>query len=191
LLVFVEGLRTEELYLVDWRRRCRDRVLVTVDPYRGAPLQLVERAVAAKRAETREARRGRGRGHDQIWCVFDVDEHPNLDRAVRLAAQHGVNLAISNPCIELWFVLHFEDRTAYIDRKEAQGRAQTLLQCGKVLTQPALDALAYCYPVAADRAKKLDDKHVGDGSPTGSNPSSSVWRLIEVIRSACGVPSHR
>ena len=51
-------------------------------------------------------------------------------------------------------------------QEEAQGRAQTLLQYGKILTQPALDALAYCYPVAADRAKKLDDKHVGDGSPT-------------------------
>lgn len=49
LLVFVEGLRTEDQYLVDWHRRRRDRVRVTVDPFRGGPLQLVEHAVAVRR----------------------------------------------------------------------------------------------------------------------------------------------
>jgi hypothetical protein len=33
-------------------------------------------------------------------------------------------------------------------------------------------------------AIKLDEKHEGDGSPPGTNPSSGVWRLIEVIRNA-------
>ncbi len=60
LLDLVEGLRTEEMYLVDWHRRYRDHVSVTVDPYRAGPLQLVERAVEAQRAEGYDARRGRG-----------------------------------------------------------------------------------------------------------------------------------
>lgn len=141
LLVFVEGLRTEDSYLTYWRRRYRDRVLVEIDPYRGAPLQLVERAVEAKRIETREEKRGRGRPHNQIWCVFDRDEHPNFAQAIDLANRHGIKLAISNPCIELWFILHFENRTTYLERQAAQRRAAELLGCSKALTDGALSAL--------------------------------------------------
>lgn len=139
LLVFVEGIRTEEIYLVYWHRRFRDRVSVTIDPYRGAPLQLVEHAVAAKQAEARDARRGRGRAHDQIWCVFDRDEHPNVPQAIDVGARQGINAALSNPCLELWFLLHFQDQTAYLERKVAQARAQALLGCSKVLSPAALE----------------------------------------------------
>jgi RloB-like protein len=182
--VFVEGLRTEELYLTYWRRQYRDRVLVEIDPYRGGPLQLVERAVEAQRTEARDARKGRGRPHNQIWCVFDRDEHPHFARAIDLANRHGINLAISNPCLELWFILHFEDETAYLERQAAQRRAEQLLGCSKVLTESALSALAERYGEARRRAVQLDDKHVGDGSPPGKNPSSGVWRLIDLIRNA-------
>ncbi|MGO9782069.1 MAG: RloB family protein [Streptosporangiaceae bacterium] len=182
--MFVEGLRTEDSYLTYWRRRYRDRVLVDFDPYRGAPLQLVERAVEAKRIETREEKRGRGRPHNQIWCVFDRDEHPNFAQAIDLANRHGIKLAISNPCIELWFILHFENRTTYLERQAAQRRAAELLGCSKALTDGALSALAERYDQARKRAMKLDEKHVGDGSPPGSNPSSGMWRLIDLVRSA-------
>jgi hypothetical protein len=69
-------------------------------------------------------RRGRGRPHDQVWCVFDRDEHPNFAKAIDLADRHGINLAISNPCLELWVILHFEDQTAYLERQTAQDRAE-------------------------------------------------------------------
>jgi hypothetical protein len=42
-------------------RQYRDKVLIEIDPFRGGPLQLVQKAVEAKRIETREATRGRGR----------------------------------------------------------------------------------------------------------------------------------
>lgn len=182
LLVFVEGLRTEDAYLTYWRRQYRDKVLIEIDPFRGGPLQLVQKAVEAKRIEVSEARRGRGRPHDQIWCMFDRDEHPNFARAVDLANRNDINLAISNLCIELWFILHFDRHTAYIERQAAQRRTEELLGCSKVLTDSALSALAERYDRARDQAVRLDEKHAGDGSPPASNPSSSVWRLIDLIR---------
>lgn len=184
LLVFVEGLRTEEMYLIEWHRRYRDRVLVTIDPYRAGPLQLVERAVEVQRAEAYEVRRGRGRAHDQVWCVFDRDEHPNFESAVDLAMRHGIHLAMSNPCIELWFLLHFEDQAAFIDRRDAQARAEKVLSCSKVLSRAALEALTDRYDEAKSRAVGLDEKHHGDGSPPGSNPSSGLWRIVDQVRDA-------
>lgn len=181
--MFVEGERTEDGYLLPWRRDLRDRVLVTVDTYRGAaPLSLVERAVATKRDTEREEARGRGNAYDEIWCVFDRDLHPNVEEALALAGGHGIGVVLSNPCIELWFILHFEDQTASIHRHDAQHRATDLLGCGKVLTAAAAEDLVVRYDEARARARALDLKHTGDGSPPRSNPSSDMWRLIDRIR---------
>lgn len=91
---------------------------------------------------------------------------------------------MSNPCLELWFILHFENQTAYLERDVAQHRAEELLGCSKILTDSALRALAGNYDQARRRAIKLGEKHAGDGSPPASNPSSGMWRLIDVIRNA-------
>ena len=107
LLVFVEGARTEADYLTAWHREYRDTVTVTIDPFHGGPLQLVERAIEAMNGEGRDARRGRGRAHDEYWCMFDRDEHPNVPDALSKALGAGVGVAFSNPCVELWFLLHF------------------------------------------------------------------------------------
>ena len=48
---------------------------------------------------------------DEVWCVFDV-EGPEagtpLDEAVRRARNGRVELAVSNPAFEYWYLLHFE-----------------------------------------------------------------------------------
>lgn len=182
LLVFTEGERTEEGYLVHWWRAHRDQVTVTIDDFHGGPLPLVDRAVAAKRSEVSEERRGRGRSHDEVWCVFDRDAHPNVPQALEKAAANGISVALSNPCIELWFILHFADQNAHLERDEAQRQSKTLLGCEKTLTPAALAELEVRYAEAKARAVKLDEKHAGDGSPPHSNPSSNLWQLVDRIR---------
>lgn len=182
-MVFVEG-GTEEQYIRDWHRRHRNKVNIEVDPIRGVPLTLVTRAVAVQRTERREARRGRGRAHDQFWCVFDRDTHPNLPETFSLARSHEINVAFSNPCLELWFLLHFRNQTAFIDGHAVQRAAAEHLHCGKVLTEQALTELRANYPKAVERARALEVKHELDGSPAASNPSSGFWALTETICSA-------
>lgn len=116
------------------------------------------------------------------WCVFDIDEHPYVAQAVELAASSGISVAISNPCIELWFLLHFQDQTAALHRHDAQRRSCELLNCKKSPTAEALAELVTRYEDARRRAQELDRKHAGDGSPPGSNPSSGAWRLIDRLR---------
>ena len=182
ILVFTEGARTEEGYLLPWRREFRDRILISVDQFHGVPLSLVNRAVETKKAELLDQRRRRGRAHDEIWCMFDIDAHPNVRDAIRKAEDNGIHLAISNPCIELWFILHFEDKTSYISRQDAQSRSSELLGCRKNLSRRAMDLLFDHFEDARQRARSLDIKHEGDGSRPGTNPSSGVWKLIESIR---------
>lgn len=182
LLVFTEGERAEEGYLVHWWRAHRDQVTVTIDDFHGGPLPLVDRAVAAKRSEASEERRGRGRSRDEVWCVFGRDAHPNVPQALEKAAANGISVALSNPCIELWFILHFADQNAHLERDEAQRQSKALLGCEKTLTPAALAELEVRYAEAKARAVKLDEKHAGDGSPAHSNPSSNLWELVDRIR---------
>lgn len=60
-------------------------------------------AIDQNRAAGDEARRERD-DHlrfDEVWGVFDIDEHPNLPEVRELAAENGIELAISNPRFEL------------------------------------------------------------------------------------------
>jgi hypothetical protein len=181
--VFVEGTRTEEGYFKFWWREHRDTVLVSIDERSGPPMTLVERAIEEKKRETREEKKRQGPAYDEVWCVFDVDEHPYLSEAIGLAEEHGINVAVSHPCFELWFILHYEDQTAYIERRPVQIRARQL-GCKKALSDEALSRLAERYEEARRRAISLDKKHRGDGSVGRSNPSTEAWKLVDRIISS-------
>lgn len=107
--------------------------------------------------------------YDAVWCVVDVDEF-DVEAARTLAQANAVELAVSEPCFELWLLLHFADHRAYIGNGKA---ACTLLAkhvsgYDKKLDFGKFDA---GLDAAIARAKKL-----GPG-----NPSTDVWRLVEVL----------
>jgi RloB-like protein len=52
---------------------------------------------------------------DEFWLVLDVDRWGarNLSTVCREATQKGYQLAISNPCFEIWLCLHFQTLDPY------------------------------------------------------------------------------
>lgn len=46
---------------------------------------------------------------EKYWAVFDTDLRPieTLERVAAIAARKQIHLATSNPCFELWLLLHF------------------------------------------------------------------------------------
>ena len=48
------------------------------------------------------------RAKDELWLVIDVDnwESRSLSEVARSCEQKKYSLAVSNPCIEIWFLLH-------------------------------------------------------------------------------------
>lgn len=186
LRVFTEGVKTEVQYLRYWERLHRGSVSLLIDDFHGTPLPLVRHAVEQQKRDRREDRGGRGRAPSATWCVFDIDQHPNLPEAVDLARSHSIHLAISNPCVELWFLLHFAEQTAWIHRHDAQREAARFLSGGKALSSSDWDALRQRYDLARARAQGLATRHRGDGDADGENPSSGVWRLVDVIRGGGG-----
>lgn len=113
LLIFCEGERTEPDYLDALKRQPAIRGVAAVDlrietGHGGfVPKTLVSMAIEARhRAVDEEGE------IDEFWCVFDVEwprNHPDLKEAIERARQGDIQLAISNPCFEMWLILHFQD----------------------------------------------------------------------------------
>src|SRR6185312_4244684 len=140
------------------------------------PLALVQLAVEAKeRASSEHAE------IDEFWCVFDVEwpqNHPNLPEAIALAEKHGINMAISNPCFELWLLLHHADQTGWLSTDEADAAILTKQAAAK---PKQVHGPTYIPPrrFAFTRARALDRAHERDGvSFPHNNPSSGMHLLL-------------
>ena len=177
--VLAEGGVTEPDYMRSWNRRDSGvRLDIDKDSAGCVPKTLVERARKQKESQPRK-----DPDFDEIWCVFDVDVHPDLNSAIAEARDAGIRTAVSNPCFELWLVLHEEDQTAHVHRDTIQRRAEELgLVVDKSIPESARPRLLDGYDNAKERAQALDSKHKGDGRKPGANPSSGVWRLVDSIR---------
>lgn len=182
ILILCEGRRTEPGYFSALRAAFRNRlVLVEIDERPGAPKTLVERAVERKKEAEREARSRRDPflAYDEVWCVFDVDDHHHLTEARQQARDNGIGLAVSNPCFEIWALLHFQDQTAFIQSGAVQSRLRRHLP-GYEKDLP-FDRLHPGYEKAVARAQELDRRCESAACP-GDNPSTGVHLLTERIR---------
>ena len=171
---------TEPLYLKALASLPEVRKVAALD-IRGMgcePRRLVEEARAVQRSE-----RGQATGATEYWCVFDVEAptpHARLHEAVQMARDNGINVAISNPCFELWLVLHYADHERWIDNDD----------CGSLRRQhdgsqgKGLDGAAYMprRGQAIQRAQRLAKLHASaDRKLPHDNPSSSVYLLLEAV----------
>ena len=133
ILIVSEGSKTEPNYFSEIRAEYRlHSANVAVQPSaRGTePLQVVE--YARELFENGDLHRGiRPRGFEQVYAVFDRDEHhtfqsalirsQTLDGKLKNDLKMPVKFAAiaSRPSFEFWLLLHFEDVRHLIHRNEA------------------------------------------------------------------------
>jgi hypothetical protein len=184
-LLLCEGAVTETGYFEDWRAELRTALVdIEIAADHGVPRSLVATASARLKAARRAARRQQddSLSYDQVWCVFDIDEHPAMAAALDQARALGIGLAISNPSFELWALLHFHDHRAHLERQQARGLLKAYLpDYDKALPAERLRPL---YEEARRRACWLAENHERCGGVVTDNPSSSVWRLVDALRDA-------
>lgn len=181
LLIVCEGKRTEPEYLRGFQRWCRNALVdVDYDAPAGEPLTLVNRARALREDAAREARRkgDDNLSYDQVWCVFDRDDHPHFNEAIGLAQQHLLELAVSNPSFELWLLLHFRQKTG----RQHRNVIRRLLKAHVPTYDKGVDFEDYRekYWDAYDRAARLGRACNTDGEPF-RNPSTGIYALTEQI----------
>lgn len=183
ILLVVEGAVTEKNYFEGMIAALRTTVVeFKVLGGVGVPMTIVETALKIRRAARERARVEKDQylDYDETWCVFDVDQHPKIPEAVKLAEQHGIFLAISNPCFELWLWLHFADAPRASSAQELQIKLRQYMPDYRKHVRFA--ELQSGVESAIDRAMVLDQQAKITGQRFG-NPSTGVWRLTRVIQS--------
>ena len=182
-LIVCEGKVTEPVYFGDIRRMERGIIELEIVPG-GVPKTVVERAVDMKKQSERDAKRRQDENlrYDSVWCVFDIDEHPFVPEAKQQAQANAINIAVSNPCFELWFLLHFQDQSAHIEGHTVQHLCRQHMP-GYQKTPPC-DLLRPHQVEATERAIQLENWQESREN-AGGNPSTGVHRLIQQIHEAC------
>ena len=174
VLICCEGGKTEPQYFSDL---CRDRRVYSqvkiVPPEHGThPKGVVECAVQY-RAEAKWDRTP----YDEAWCVFDMDSHSGVPGAFQKAEARGIGVAFSNPCFEIWYLLHFEYSTAERSGAEVRQRLREHVP-DYDKSASVFHHLKGCLGTACSHAVRLREYHCAIRNPETANPSTSVDRLV-------------
>ncbi len=184
VLIYCEGRNTEDIYLKGIRRELRDRPIeIVIGPSDGEPSMLVQDAVKHRDRFARKT----DEKFDQVWCVFDVEAprpHPSLEPAIAAARKAGLRCALSNPCFELWLILHFEHCTVPGLSSADAGKRLAKLLPGYEPRGSKSFAFAQVrggMASARERARLLHAAHQREHPGCRSNPCSSMPELLDAL----------
>lgn len=124
---------------------------------------------------------------DVAYCIFDTDIDPNknkiIEEAIQLAKKNNIKIITSTPCIELWFLLHYDYTTANMDNDEVIKRLKGYY--------PKYEKNINIYPdiikeidLAIERAKKLEKYQIDNNRRIGTveaNPNTEVYKIVEYL----------
>ena len=120
---------------------------------------------------------------DEFWVLLDTDHwtQPNhvagFSQAIQEARQAGFRVAVSNPCFELWLLLHVADVSPPLDAcADVESQLRAVLGGYNKTNVPA-DKLHPGISRAVERAKKLDVGTNGWPQSTGTQ----VHELVEAL----------
>lgn len=165
-LVVCEG-ETEREYVEALKRHFRVPVAIkTRVSWNALSMRLIRQYVAELNV-----------GSDEEYSIFYIYDEDVRVVADRLRSLPGTAL-LSNPCIELWFLLHVKEQTRHIDADTALKSLRNSHACWSKYSKGVLDSgqfqlLMRNYPSALERAKRLDP---------GANPSSNIYEFIELLK---------
>lgn len=178
VLIVCEG-ETEEIYSNLLCAEYKLQSVVVVECAEGGtPVRVVE--LASKKSED----------FDQSWSVLDTEDitnRPVFYDAINKAASQKISLAVSNPCVEFWFYLHFDRTTVALanaheairklkSRISDYDKNQTtlkriLLQRVLPLTNTAIENANWCLV----EMRKT-------GSDDYPNPCTTVGELVKILQ---------
>lgn len=197
VLIITEGSKTEPEYFNHFRTRQKN-IDVRVVGGRSSAGETDYNSLIRKAKEYRDKNDLSSANGDTVWIVADGDvnyNNPNpiekkdaaLSRARKLAKQKGIEMIISNPCFELWYLLHFRYTTGFLKDYEAVKKLLTEHISDYEKTNDVFPTLEKHLDEAIKKAKKLEEYHLRNGNsiPFGiaANPFTEVHRLIETILS--------
>jgi len=164
LFIFCEG-ESEEIYIRYLRNKYR------------LPVEIVPRILKNRISERliREKLRNSPRHEkDQIFLMYDIDVVGFHAKLLEIQKNLDSELLLSNPCFELWYILHYCSQPSEISTEHCLRRINAL--CSNYLKGSISSKLKEKLDIkvqdAIKRAKKLE---------LHKNPSTNIYKFIEKL----------
>lgn len=109
ILIATEGKnKTERNYFREFNKSIKDCSIIFSEGNNTDPVNIVHDALNSADKKGLESQNG-----DSIFAVFDTDfkKESQILVARKLAERNGVEIILSNPCFEVWLLLHFRYST--------------------------------------------------------------------------------
>ena len=108
---------------------------------------------------------------DKVFLMYDLDVDGMLEH---LQTIPNTVLLVSNPCVELWFLLHYQEQKTALSTDRCIQLMQKVSKEYKkgILSDREKKVLADNRNLAAERAKCSEEYQ---------NPSTTVYRLLELL----------
>ncbi len=106
---------------------------------------------------------------DRTYLMYDLDVTIMLERLQKI---QNATLLCSNPCFELWLLLHYTEQRTELTSEDCVNRLDGFIKQYKkgIFPKDAKACLLENIPIAVDRAKNLI---------AYINPSTTVYNLLE------------
>ena len=182
--IVTDTKKTEKNYLLGLRdaipKELQRQLTIHVE---NAPTEkLVEKALEAAGLHSQ---------YGEIWIVFDRDRVTDFDQIIQEAEAHGIHVAWSNPCIEVWFSAYWGNMLSAPESKDccSQFSAAYERKVGQEYDK-AEDAIyaklcgSGSEADAIQRAERRLQAHLENGQsiPSKMIPCTTLHRLVQEIR---------
>lgn len=124
VLIVTEGSQTEPKYFEHFKTR-QNNIDIRVVGSRSSAGETDYVSLVRKAREYQERNQLSSSTGDSVWVIADADVNYNnpkpmaeknskLNHARKMADNRGINLLLSSPCFEFWFLLHYQYTTRFI-----------------------------------------------------------------------------
>jgi len=184
ILIVCEGAKTEPNYFNWYKNNCKQTINIEISGQGKNTRSLVEATIKIKKKIQKE----QNIVFDQVWCIFDKDSFSSdiYNSAFQLCRNSNIEVAYSNECFEVWYLLHFNyyncgmDRTTVFEMLDEKMKSDFGRKYEKNMNE-IYDLLAPKQDDAIRNAKRLESSCRNAYEVHHQNPSTSVYKLVEEL----------
>lgn len=146
------------------------------------PVGVVEDLLKSAKQEELDLKDG-----DILACFIDVDFKNGRDQelraAMKLARQNNISVFLSNPCFEIWYLLHFRYSTKLYGSNEEVIKELSSYISDYSKSKDVYDVIENKIDQALLNTKRLESHHLENGTNDRLKklPSTEAYKLIEMI----------
>nr|WP_239514183.1 RloB family protein [Streptosporangium sp. 'caverna'] len=120
----------------------------------------------------------------QVWCIFDHDgrDQNELNSLLTRAKNCGVEIAFSNPCFEVWRLLHLKSVNGAfggVCGQVARRLPQEFYQVPGGIKHVVSEQISDRFAIAWKRALEMNAQHPEHLALPSRDPYTNVYRFVE------------